>query len=298
MRCRSVLTRVDAHRTGELVVEERQRLESHLETCPSCRESRGDVDDLAVAIKALVVAPPRSCRDEVCESLRDTFGSVRVGDRVVRVAFTSEGARMVDASGDPVAIFRREYGRRFGRELIEGIVPDEIRRAVEKALRGETTGRVDIDLSGVSAFERSVLEALRSIPRGEVRSYDWIASRVGRPRAARAVGNALARNPVPLLLPCHRVLPSTGRLGRYVFGADMKRSLLESEGVPLADLERLGGSGVRFIGSATTKIFCVPACRDARRIRERNRVPFRSATEAVDKGYRACRHCVPVPGDA
>lgn len=294
MRCRSVLTRVDAHRTGELGASEQDRLERHLETCPSCRDSREDVDELATAMKSLFVAPPRSCREAVCESACDSLGTVEVEGVRVKVAFCGEAVRMLDASGNPVAELRDGYARRFGRELVEREVPESIRRAVTAVLSGEKTKLPEIDLSGLSEFDRKVLETLRSIPRGEVRTYEWVAGKIGKRGAARAVGNALANNPVPLLLPCHRVLPATGTVGRYVFGSEMKRALLEREGVPLEEIESYGKKGIRFIGSATTKIFCVPSCRDAQRIREDNVVPFHDAREAEEHGYRACRHCTPV----
>lgn len=294
MRCRSVLTRVDAHRTGELVTGELDRLEQHLESCPSCKASRDDVGALAAAMKSLVVAPPRSCRETVCAAVCDSYGTVEWKDARIRVAFADGAVRMIDASSESLDAFRDAYARRFGRELVESEVPDTIRRAVEKALSGEATKLPSIDLSGIPEFDRNVLETLRSIPRGEVRTYEWVASKVGRPRAARAVGNALAHNPVPLLLPCHRVLPATGMVGQYVFGSAMKRSLLEAEGVPLGELESLGKKGIRYIGSSTTKIFCMPSCRDARRIREGNRVPLRDADEAAARGFRACKHCTPV----
>ena len=298
MRCRSVLTRVDAHRTGELVRDETERLEQHLERCPSCRESRLDVDELAVAVKSLVLGPARSCRDSIRKEICDSVGLVETESCHVRVAFSGKTVRMIDASPGSVDAFRETYARRMGRELVEEEVPEAIRSALLDAIEGRTTRRPPIDLSGVSDFERSVLETLKGIPKGEVRSYEWVAAKVGKPRAARAVGNALANNPVPLLLPCHRVLPATGAVGRYVFGSAMKRSLLEAEGVPLGELESLGRSGIRFIGSSTTKIFCVPTCRDAKRIRETNRVPFHDANEAFRAGFRACKHCAPVAGRA
>jgi O-6-methylguanine DNA methyltransferase len=294
MRCRSVLTRVDAHRTGELVRGEKETLERHLVTCPSCRESRTDVDELAAAMKSLVVAPPRSCREAVRAEVCDSFELVETEAFRARVAFSGNSVRMIDASAGSLDAFRRTYARRFGRELVESPLPDPVRRAVVSALEGRPAKLPSIDLSGTSEFERSVLETLKKIPKGEARTYEWVAAQVGRPRAARAVGNALANNPVPLLLPCHRVLPSTGAVGRYTFGPAMKRSLLEAEGVPLAELEAFGRKGIRFIGSSTTKVFCVPACRDARRIRESNRVPFHDADEALRGGYRACKHCTPV----
>jgi O-6-methylguanine DNA methyltransferase len=75
-----------------------------------------------------------------------------------------------------------------------------------------------------------VLRAAARIPPGEVRSYAWVATQIGRPRAARAVGRVMARNPLPLLFPCHRVVDSSGNLHDYYYGLEMKARLLEMEG--------------------------------------------------------------------
>jgi methylated-DNA-[protein]-cysteine S-methyltransferase len=74
-----------------------------------------------------------------------------------------------------------------------------------------------------------VLKAATQIPYGEVRSYRWLAQRLGKPKAARAVGNALARNPIPIIIPCHRVVRSNGTIGGYAFGTALKKRLLEME---------------------------------------------------------------------
>jgi len=78
-------------------------------------------------------------------------------------------------------------------------------------------------------FERKVWLALLDIPYGETRSYKWMAERVGRPGGSRAVGQALKKNPLPILLPCHRVIESDGKLGGYSPGQDIKRRLLQME---------------------------------------------------------------------
>jgi len=80
-----------------------------------------------------------------------------------------------------------------------------------------------------SDFTRSVWRACCEIPYGETRSYQWIARRIGRPKASRAVGTALGANPLPLIVPCHRVVRSDGSLGGFAGGLDLKRRLLVLE---------------------------------------------------------------------
>lgn len=92
-----------------------------------------------------------------------------------------------------------------------------------------------VDLSAVTEFQRDVLEVVQHIPPGEVLTYKQVAERVGNPRASRAVGNAVARNPIPIIVPCHRVVPTGGGLGKYSGGrgAVDKQYLLHLEGAPI-----------------------------------------------------------------
>lgn len=78
-------------------------------------------------------------------------------------------------------------------------------------------------------FEKKVWETLRKIPYGETRTYKWLAEEIGHPQAFRAVGNALGKNPLPIIFPCHRVIEADGSLGGYSGGIDIKRRLLEGE---------------------------------------------------------------------
>ncbi|MGH7232535.1 MAG: methylated-DNA--[protein]-cysteine S-methyltransferase [Nitrospiraceae bacterium] len=87
-----------------------------------------------------------------------------------------------------------------------------------------------IDLSGGSSFQRRVWRAILRIPYGRVRSYKWVAARVGGQRYARAVGNAVGANPVPVIIPCHRVVAHDGSLGGFSGGLRTKRRLLALEG--------------------------------------------------------------------
>lgn len=106
----------------------------------------------------------------------------------------------------------------------------DIRSEIEAYFSGSSAGfKVRIDLSRVSGFQEKVLCALRAIPFGQTLSYSSLASLIGHPRAYRAVGTACGRNPVPLIIPCHRVTGRNQSLGGFSGGLDTKRWLLRHE---------------------------------------------------------------------
>lgn len=122
-----------------------------------------------------------------------------------------------------------------------GPVPAGVRlwhRQTERAVRALLAGQPvkdppPLDLSNGTMFQQAVWEALQGIPAGQTLSYGEVARRVGKPGAARAVGAACGANPIPVLVPCHRVLASGGGLGGFTAGVDWKRRLLAREGVRL-----------------------------------------------------------------
>ena len=145
------------------------------------------------------------------------------------LAFTDEGicfVRTVESVRGRAEVFLEAHARRFRRPAQPAEdVPGDVARALHTGQETELA----LDLRDLTAFERDVLAATSTIPRGETRTYRWVATEVGRPRAVRAVGNALGRNPVPVLVPCHRVTRSDGTLGHYTFGVEAKRALLNAE---------------------------------------------------------------------
>jgi len=94
-----------------------------------------------------------------------------------------------------------------------------------------------LDFGRATLFQRQVYEIVRSIPYGETRSYSWVAKQAGKPDAVRAVGQALGKNPLPIVVPCHRVIASDGSLCGFGGGLEMKRKLLQLEGASLLVLD-------------------------------------------------------------
>ena len=210
----------------------------------------------------------------------------------VFVAYNDQGISLVGPATDAEE-FAATFRRRFARPVRQTDRPaPKVARAVERALRGDRA-TVRYDLRGLSDFERATLLKASEIPRGQVRPYAWIAREIGRPGAVRAVGSALGRNPVPLLIPCHRVIKSDGTPGDYALGREAKAAVLAAEGVAAAGLVALSRAGIRYTGSDTTRIYCFPTCSHARRTTPGHTVNFGSAAAAQAAGYRACKVCRP-----
>jgi len=128
-----------------------------------------------------------------------------------------------------------ELSRTFGPRVLR--VPrkiDPARRELDEYFEGRRTAfELPLDVSHVAEFNRVVLDRLALVPYGQVTTYGTLAAEVGHPRAARAVGGVMNRNPIPIVLPCHRVIGASGSLTGYGGGLHRKRALLELEGAML-----------------------------------------------------------------
>jgi O-6-methylguanine DNA methyltransferase len=231
-----------------------------------------------------VSAPPSLFKSVMGAVAGDHYGLV--GDQVwpLWVAWNEDGVSAVmRADENDEAAFQAWFAAEFDRPLRRAeTVPAGLRRARR------------YDLSELTPFERAVLLKTAQIPRGEVRTYGWVAREIGRPAAVRAVGTALANNPIPVLIPCHRVIRTDGVIGNYgAGGTEAKKQILAAEGVDTDLMERLARARVRFFGSRTTHIFCLPTCRHARRVQPRYQLEFHSEREARAQGYRPCKVCRP-----
>lgn len=138
------------------------------------------------------------------------------------------------ALGDVATAFRSRFGRSCEADPSP---PPGLVDAIDGALAGGSTTTLAFDVGDLRPFQRAVLDKTAEIPAGQVRSYGWVAAAIGRPGAVRAVGTALGRNPIPLLIPCHRVVRSDGRIGDYGLGPPAKLAVLAAEGVDI-DAER------------------------------------------------------------
>jgi O-6-methylguanine DNA methyltransferase len=252
---------------------------------------------LEAALRGLrVPAPPSVGFGALVEAgLADRYAAIDTALGAAFVAWNGRGVSWVAPAGDR-ALFEDRFREAVGREIAPAdALPLALGRAIARRLSGDRRVRVALDLRGHTAFEVAVWTKALEIPRGEVRPYGWIAAEIGKPKAVRAVGTALAHNPVPLVVPCHRVVRSDGMIGQYSMGGpDAKRRVLASEGLDTHWLEAEAAAGKRFTGSDTTHIVCHPTCRDARRVTDRHRVSFSSLRAAAAAGYRPCMHCRPV----
>lgn len=245
------------------------------------------------ALEALANDAPSSVQQGAMlgTGLADGFAEYDSPVGQVIVTFNPHGVSSVDlAADDPLVRFLE----RFGRHAYEARPPTSWRDGIERAIERGTPGDLPVDLRSRSPFQQAVLEVTALIPRGEVRPYGWLAKEIGNPGAVRAVGTTMAKNPVPLIIPCHRVVRTDGHIGNYSLGgSDNKEQLLRHEGSEPSELERLASRHIRYWGSDTTNIYCHPTCRHARRITPQHLVEFRSSDEAATAGFRACLVCRP-----
>jgi methylated-DNA-[protein]-cysteine S-methyltransferase len=231
---------------GELTDDDERWLASHTADCRYCSRQLDGFEQLEAAIDACcpevagpppAVSLPLGSRPGVWfEQIESPIGPLLIGAtarglcEVTFDGFRSEedvrdllGARGLDVrpSGEDMPADARAVLDEAGRQLGEYFA----------GVRQEFD--LPLDFRGVTPFTRSVLEATAGVPFGRLESYRGIAIRVGKPGASRAVGNALGRNPLPVIVPCHRIVASGGGIGGYTGGLAIKERLLAIEGAML-----------------------------------------------------------------
>ena len=199
-------------------------------------------DDLE---RRLAGAPPEAAFD--LDALRDVLARRAAAEGLLDVAYatynsplgtlnvvvTPRGLVRLSYPGEPIEAQLEELADRISPRLLHAPErTDEVRRQLDDYFAGRAHGfQLPIDWRLVRGFAGNVLRATARIPFGAVSSYREIATAAGSPNAYRAAGNALGSNPIPIVVPCHRVLHAGGGLGGYTGGVERKRYLLQLEGV-------------------------------------------------------------------
>ena len=239
MRCCDVEALWDEMRDG--VEPRREHVLAHLRTCPPCQALYQSYEGVAYCLTCLPpVEPPASMVPRILDHIRTVVRRAQSPDNVGRVpspigelvvAFRSTGITYVGLARTEGAEQQLErIERRLRRPLVAAAAPQWVRDTIDRYFRTFITDYEHVDISDLTPFEQAALRKAAEIPAGEVRSYGWVAKEIGQPTAARAVGQVMARNPVALLFPCHRVVDATGALHNYGYGVDVKARILEMEG--------------------------------------------------------------------
>jgi O-6-methylguanine DNA methyltransferase len=250
--------------------------------------------DLTTDLQRLgaVKAPPGFAERVLSQvGMADSYARFETVLGDVYVAWNRLGVSAAARSAS-AAEFEEWFRKDVGRPLQAASPPADLASKIQDELNGKR--RMRFDLRGLTAFEQAVLRKTRQIPRGEVRPYGWVAREIGRPAAVRAVGTALAHNPIPYFIPCHRVVRTDGQIGNYGGGGpEAKKAILTLEGVRLNRLQEMAKAGYRYQGVRTTKIFCYPTCYTGRHALEKNIVWLHDEASARAAGFRPCKVCRP-----
>ena len=240
MRCREVESLWDDIR-GDCTKSLKEAVTGHLHTCPPCQVLYEQYEGVAYCLSCLPQPEP-SCdltkrvvehiatlkavhkTPIVLSAVATPLGQLYVGFKENRIAYIGFD------TGEPLDSVRKRIESRLRRPVAVGEAPPWLQPTLDRFF---ATWKLDdrvVDISDLTPFEQAALRATAMIPKGEVRSYAWVATQIGHPKAARAVGRVMARNPLPLLFPCHRVVDSSGGLHNYFYGLDLKARLLKMEG--------------------------------------------------------------------
>ena len=223
--------------------------------------------------------------------MADSYARFETVLGAVYVAWNPQGVSCASRSNSD-AEFEEMFRKDVGRPLVQVGPPKDLAAKINDELQGRR--RLRFDLRSLTPFQQAVLRKTNQIPRGEIRPYGWVAREIGHPAAVRAVGTALAHNPIPYFIPCHRVVRTDGHIGNYGGGGpEAKRAILALEGVRVKRLEELARSGIRYQGVKTTKVFCFPTCHTGRHALEKNIVWLHDEASARAAGFRPCKVCRP-----
>ena len=308
--CRALEADLVATATGEAAADAARRVDDHARSCAACRHELGRyraIDAVARGLRhdapsAADVAASHSGLQARLADLKSrvlTYGIVPSPLGNILVARSEQGVSLVEYLGEATSLAASRLRELADVETVESSA--EIARLRDDLLdflagrRRELGWRLDLRLAG-SEFSRAVLSEASGIPFGAVTSYATIARRVGRPDAVRAVAQALRRNPLPIVVPCHRVVGSSGMLTGYAGDRlGLKRQLLDVEGVrtrPASHDFRVAREAM-YVRAGDDRAYCLPTCGDlpAHSLANLTLIASRESVEAL--GLEPCSDCRP-----
>ncbi|MDI3339642.1 MAG: methylated-DNA--[protein]-cysteine S-methyltransferase [Sphaerobacter sp.] len=236
LSCDDVIDRVPALVVGDLDPQEIAAIEHHTATCEACAQEVGRGRALAHMLDRLAAQGPAA--PPLGERVRAAVPSVAY-DRVespvgpLYIAVSARGLCRIAYGGSEAEMTSWAAARGLRPRPDAAAVRPYVGQLREYFAGERREFDLPVDLSLTPAFTRQVLEATARIPFGQLATYRDIARAIGKPGATRAVGNALGSNPVPIVVPCHRVVRSDGTIGGYTGGLAIKWRLLAIEGVTL-----------------------------------------------------------------
>jgi methylated-DNA-[protein]-cysteine S-methyltransferase len=241
MRCCDVEALWDEMREG--VEPRKEHVLAHLRLCRTCQDLYGEYEGVAYCLSCLPVAePPPSLVPRILEHIAQVRERHKAAAPDSLAFFDSPLGELAIAWRDGAITFlgltrgrgfehlRLQVERRLRRPAHRAEPPGWVAETVRRFFESWQVDSRFLDTSGLTEFERAALRKAAEIPPGEVRSYGWIAREIGHPHAARAVGQAMARNPLALFFPCHRVVDANGALHNYGYGIEVKARILRMEG--------------------------------------------------------------------
>jgi methylated-DNA-[protein]-cysteine S-methyltransferase len=242
-----------------------------------------------------ILAEGRRRFDKAIARERRPIARFGIIDSPVGRLFIADGPRgilaihFMDGKGlEPLAALRGKF------DIVEDqAAAERIGGEIRRFIAGDHTAlKHDIDLSLVkSDFKRRALTKLCKVPLGSVVTYQGLASAIGAPDGQRAIGNAMGSNPVPIYVPCHRVIKSDLSIGNYGGGVERKLKLLRAEGFTVGKDLRMPARAV--MGHQRTHIYCRPQCSAAQRADMGRCYIFADSERARSAGLRACKLCHP-----
>ena len=308
--CRAIEPDLVAAATGEAGAAAIRRVDDHTRGCAPCRAELGRyraIDSIARGLRHETpptgdVAASRSAVQARLADLKSrvlTYGIVPSPLGNILVARSEQGVSLLEYLGEATTLAGSRLRELTDVETVESSA--EIARLRDDLLdflagrRRQLGWRLDLRLAG-SDFRRAVLEAAVDVPYGAVTSYATIARRVGKPGAERAVAQALRWNPLPIVVPCHRIVGSSGKLTGYAGDKlGLKRQLLGVEGVPTQPASRdfRVARETMYVRAGDDRAYCLPTCGDlpSHTLANLTLIASRESVEAL--GLEPCTDCRP-----